>query len=228
MKRLSALIAATSLGLALVLGGPGDAWAQWRGGGWHGGGWHGGGWHGGGWHGGGWRGAGWRGGGWGWNRPGWNTGWRGGWAGGGWGWNRPGWNTGWRGGWAGGGWGWNRPYYGWRNAWWPVTAGLGLGWAATSPYWGSSWAWNDGWPYDSYYYGSTYGSPTYLGAYQAQPSYAYAQTAPLMTGRSVASGSIGMHCATSVKTCLLRNASYIGGGCSCRVTGGRARGAVTP
>ncbi len=46
--------------VALAAMAPGEAQAQWRGGGWRGGGWHGGGWHGGGysggWHGGGWRG----------------------------------------------------------------------------------------------------------------------------------------------------------------------------
>lgn len=203
MKRLYASIAAIVLGSAVVLGGSADAWAQWRGG-WHGAGWRGG-WGGMGWRG-GWGGAGWRGG---W-APGWRAGWGGvGWRGGGWGWNR-------------GGWGWNRGW-GWRNNWWPYATaagltGLGLGLAATSPYWG----WDYGWPYDSYYgpsYGYGYGtSPVYFGAYQA----------PVVTGRSVAAGGVGMHCATQVKTCLLRNASYVGGGCSCRVAGGRARGTVTP
>lgn len=190
MKRLWVLIAASSLGLALLLGTSGDASAQWRGG-WRGGGW------------GGWHGVGWR---------------------GGWGWNR---------GW-GGGWGWNRGW-GWRGGWWPAYAGLGgfgLGLAATSPYWGSGWGYGYGWPSSSYYaynwpYDSYYGS-NYYGAYQTRPYYAYAQTAPLVTGRSVATGSIGMHCATSARTCMLRNASYIGGGCSCRVPGGRAHGSVMP
>ncbi len=205
MRRLWAMIAVLGLGTVLLVSASSDALA-WRGG-WRGGGWHGGGWHGG-WGGVGWRGGGWRG-------AGWN---------GGWGWNR--------------GWGW------------PAAAGLGLGWAATSPYWGSGWGGGYGWPYSSYsygwpystysygwpydnYYGSSYargswGTPTYRGAYQARPAYSYAQTAPLVTGRSVAAGNIGMHCATSVKTCLLRNASYVGVGCSCRVTAGRARGAVVP
>lgn len=204
MRRFWIMIATIGLGSALLVGGVSDAWA-WRGGGWRGGGWHGGGWHGGGWRG-GWHGAGWRGG---WH----GVGWRGGW----------GWNRGW------GGWGWNRGW-GWRGGWWPAYAGLGLGWAATSPYWGSGWGWGYGWPSSSYYsyswpYDSYYGA---YGTYQPRPYYAYTQTAPLVTGRSVATGSIGMHCATSVKTCLLRNASYIGGGCSCKVSGGRARGTVTP
>ena len=51
-------------------------------------------------------------------------------------------------------------------------------------------------------------------------------TAPLVTGRSVAQE--GNSCTTPTKTCELRNASWIGNGCSCRVPGGRVRGSVTP
>ncbi len=53
-------------------------------------------------------------------------------------------------------------------------------------------------------------------------------TAPLMTGRSVATGQMGRMCSTPVKACELYQASYIGNGCSCRVTGGRSRGTVSP
>jgi hypothetical protein len=52
--------------------------------------------------------------------------------------------------------------------------------------------------------------------------------APLVTGRSVAAGQIGIYCATPAKTCELYHASYVGGGCSCRVPGGRSRGFVSP
>ena len=52
--------------------------------------------------------------------------------------------------------------------------------------------------------------------------------APLVTGRSVAAGQIGIYCATPAKTCELYHASYVGGGCSCRVPGGRSRGSVSP
>jgi hypothetical protein len=51
---------------------------------------------------------------------------------------------------------------------------------------------------------------------------------PLITGRSVTTGQMGNFCTTSVKTCELRHASYIGNGCSCRVIGGHARGTVAP
>ena len=53
-------------------------------------------------------------------------------------------------------------------------------------------------------------------------------TAPLVTGRSVATGGMGKMCSTPVKACELYHASYIGNGCSCRVTGGRSRGTVSP
>jgi hypothetical protein len=53
-------------------------------------------------------------------------------------------------------------------------------------------------------------------------------TAPLVTGRSVATGAMEKMCSTPVKACELYHASYIGNGCSCRVTGGRSRGTVSP
>lgn len=52
--------------------------------------------------------------------------------------------------------------------------------------------------------------------------------APLVTGRSVATGQLGIYCATPAKTCELYHASYVGGGCSCRVPGGRSWGSVSP
>ena len=41
-------------------------------------------------------------------------------------------------------------------------------------------------------------------------------------------GGIGGYCATPVRTCQLINAAPIGTGCSCQVSGGRARGVVSP
>jgi hypothetical protein len=57
---------------------------------------------------------------------------------------------------------------------------------------------------------------------------AEATTAPLMSGRSVATGEMGNYCTTPTKTCELYHGSWIGNGCSCRAPGGRARGSVTP
>jgi hypothetical protein len=51
--------------------------------------------------------------------------------------------------------------------------------------------------------------------------------APPVTGRSVATGLMGIYCATPAKTCELYHPSYVGGSCSCRVPGGHARGTVT-
>jgi hypothetical protein len=65
--------------------------------------------------------------------------------------------------------------------------------------------------------------PAGRAAYQAFGS----TPATLVTGRSVA-GQIGIYCATPAKTCELYHASYVGGGCSCRVPGGRSRGFVSP
>ncbi|WOJ89054.1 hypothetical protein RZS28_14765 [Methylocapsa polymorpha] len=71
------------------------------------------------------------------------------------------------------------------------------------------------------------------------PGYAYAplpvaplpivETAPLMTGRSVAveaGAGVGNYCATPVKTCRLYESAWLGTGCSCRVYGGYERGFV--
>ena len=52
---------------------------------------------------------------------------------------------------------------------------------------------------------------------------------PLVTGRSVAvNAQPGDACETPVRTCELREASFVGNGCSCKVAGGRARGSVIP
>jgi hypothetical protein len=60
------------------------------------------------------------------------------------------------------------------------------------------------------------------------------ETVPLTEGRSVATETVavtgvagsGNYCATPVKTCLLNEPGWLGTGCSCRVSGGRARGFV--
>ena len=80
-----------------------------------------------------------------------------------------------------------------------------------------------GWDYGYPDYAYDYGYPGY--DYSASPAYA---AAPLVTGRSVATGQMGNYCTTPVKTCELYHASYAGNSCSCQVSGGRARGSVTP
>jgi hypothetical protein len=126
---------------------------------------------------------------------------------------------GFHGGWGHGGWGGNRwGNRGWGGGW-PAYAGLGLGLG-----YGLS-AWDYGYPYD-YSYG--YGYPYDYGYGYPGYSAPYAAAAPLVTGRSVATGQLGNYCSTPAKTCELYHASYLGGGCSCRVPGGHARGSVTP
>jgi hypothetical protein len=169
----------------------------------------------------------------GWHRGNW--GWRGGmagWHGGNWGWRGGNWRPGnWA--WHGGNWGWRGHNWGWRNAWWwrnrgwgwggwwPAYAGLGLGLEWNYPCWNNYYdpfcAYGNGYPSYAYGYGYPYGY-----------GLAAATAAPLVTGRSVVTGRLGNFCTTSVKTCELRHASYLGGGCCCRVPGGRARGSVTP
>jgi hypothetical protein len=137
------------------------------------------------------------------------------------GWDRPGGS-----GWERPGWCWNRGR-GWR-AGWPANPALGLGRAAAPPFrsgYGlpspdpgvSSW----NWPV------STCFNPMICN--DRAPSYYFTYApAPVVTARSVAAGGNGMHCSTPVETCLLRQASHIGSGCSCKVAGNPVRGSVTP
>jgi hypothetical protein len=90
-------------------------------------------------------------------------------------------------------------------------------------------AWAQAYRYSPYGYAYDYGYPNnYAYGYGSPYNYAAAAaTAPLVTGRSVATGQMGMTCSTPIKACELYHASWVGNGCSCRVPGGRARGAVT-
>jgi hypothetical protein len=94
-----------------------------------------------------------------------------GWRGGGWGWRGAGWR-GARWGWAGSRWGWNR-------------------WGSNYPYYGSNY------PYYGYGYGYPYGYSAAALA-TAPVAAAAATTAPLVTGRSVATGQVPMgdYCTT--------------------------------
>lgn len=114
------------------------------------------------------------------------------------GWRHYGWHRGWHHGWH---YGWHRPGYNYAYGY-PYGYGLGTGLAATAA------------------------APLTLAAAAATAPLTLAAdaTAPLMTGRSVAAS--GNYCATPVKTCLLYEPGWVGTGCSCKVTGGRARGTV--
>ena len=108
-------------------------------------------------------------------------------------------------------------HYGWHPGW---HRGWHYGWHRG---WHNHYyAYGYGYPYN-YNYDSGYG--TGLGALVTAPlALGAAVTEPLMTGRSVATS--GNYCATSEKTCLLREPGWAGTGCSCKVQGGRARGTV--
>jgi hypothetical protein len=91
------------------------------------------------------------------------------------------------------------------------------------------------------YYGGRY--PNYGGYYGGYPYYGVG--AGLVTGgiigaaatypyyndpypayQTPVSSTVGGYCATSVRTCALTSAAPVGTGCSCRTSGGRARGTV--
>ncbi len=121
------------------------------------------------------------------------------------------------------------------GGWVPVHEDYARGWGSTRPFWwqdlgpspywgGTSFDSGAGWPYNTWY------GPATTYTYRVGPATPYdaAPPAPVVSGRSSADGSNGMHCSTPVKTCLLRQASSLGAGCFCKVTGGPARGSVTP
>jgi hypothetical protein len=136
------------------------------------------------------------------------------------------------------------------NYWYPYNyAYVGYGYPSNYLYnWGYPYNYPYGWYPSSYAYGYDYANPYALvtapidlvaapvtalarpvaAAAAAPVEVAATATAPLMTGRSVATGQMGKMCSTPVKTCELYHAAYVGDGCSCKVAGGHARGSVTP
>jgi hypothetical protein len=131
------------------------------------------------------------------------------------------------------------------NYGYPYAYGYGYGYPYDYAYgYPSSYAYGYGYPYaNSYGYANPFAIVTAPIAALTAPvtalttpvaeaaapfAVATSATAPLITGRSVATGQMGKMCSTPVKACELYQASYIGNGCSCRVTGGRSRGTVSP
>jgi hypothetical protein len=137
------------------------------------------------------------------------------------------------GGWGHGGWGhggWGRGGYGY-GGWGLAGLGLGLGLAGLDYGYGyPGYGYGYGYPYYGYPgYAYGYGYPGYDYGYPATGATGYySSAAPLVTGRSVATGHLGNYCSTPATTCELYHASWVGNGCSCRVPGGYARGTVTP
>lgn len=137
----------------------------------------------------------------------------------------------------------------WQDGGRPTYRPMGLGGWATWPNWaGTSWNWAHGWPNTTTYdwpYSDTGHAPAYVRGYKVTPTWIDAYTprpvpfyivplaapvvsTPIVSARSVATGSIGVHCATPVRICVLRQAGPIGGACSCKVTGSKASGSITP
>lgn len=143
--------------------------------------------------------------------------------------------------WYGGAWrgaGWRGA--GWYGGGWRGTAWRGAAWRAPGRYWGGYGYRRYGyWPYAgapfigglvlgglaaTYPRGYGYGYDDYPYAY---PYVVERYSAPVY--REVYTlGPIGAYCRTPVRTCRLIDPAEVGGGCSCRVQGGRVRGAVVP
>ncbi len=124
----------------------------------------------------------------------------------------------------------------WDSGWVPVYEDYARGWGSNRPFWwsdlgptpywgGTSFDSALGWPYNTRYGpASTY---TYRVA-PAAPGTAAMPAPVVVTGQNGVTEGIGIHCSTPAKTCVLRQASVLGAGCSCKATGGLSRGSVTP
>jgi len=116
---------------------------------------------------------------------------------------RPGWGGGWRGGWRGAGY-YPRPawggYYPYRRYW-----------GGYYPYWGAA---------------AGLATAAAIGAAAAYPAYDYYPAYPAYPAYEVVPAANGGQCSTAVKICTLYAPAPLGTGCSCRVPGGHARGAV--
>jgi hypothetical protein len=100
----------------------------------------------------------------------------------------------------------NRPGYGGR---YPYYGGR-------YPYYGSRYPYYGGWGAAGLATGAA------IGAAATYPYYNY----PYATYQTPVASADGGYCATSVRTCALASPAPVGTGCSCRTSGGRARGTV--
>jgi hypothetical protein len=101
------------------------------------------------------------------------------------------------------------PYYGRYYGRYPYYGGY-------YPYYGG-WGWGAG-----LVAGSVIGAAASAYPYYTDPYY----TDPYSTYQTPVSSAVGGYCATSVRTCALTSAAPVGTACSCRTSGGRARGTV--
>ena len=103
------------------------------------------------------------------------------------------------------------------------------------PYYGGRYPYYGGrYPYYGNYYGG-WGAGLAAGAvigaaatypYYNYPYSTYPYSTPYSTYQTPVASADGGYCATSVRTCALTSAAPVGTGCSCRTSGGRARGSV--
>jgi hypothetical protein len=113
------------------------------------------------------------------------------------------------------------------GGWVPIHEDYARGWGANrafwwsdlgpSPYWGgTSFDHSLGWPYDTWY------GPTTTYTYRVVPP------PTVVAARNVVTDGLGRHCFTTVKICVLKQASNLGADCACKVGASYARGAVSP
>jgi len=117
-------------------------------------------------------------------------------------------------------------YFGNRNDWRYGVRAPGS-WGGRYPYYGGRYPYY-GRYYGRYpYYGNYYGgwglaTGAVIGAAATYPYYNY----PYSTYQTPIASAEGGYCATPAVTCALTSTAPVGTGCSCRVSGGRARGTV--
>ncbi len=132
------------------------------------------------------------------------------------------------GGWHGGAW---RGGGGWRGihrGFYPGAAfrSGGFGWRGS---YGPRYRYGGGYPY--WGLGAAAATIGALATYPAYPDYYYPSypvypVYPAYPAYAVVPGGTGGSCSTPIKMCTLYERAPLGIGCSCRVPGGRARGAV--
>ncbi|MBM6580816.1 hypothetical protein ILT44_11535 [Microvirga sp. BT689] len=91
------------------------------------------------------------------------------------------------------------------------------------PYYGGRYPYYGGWGWGA----AGLATGAVIGAAATYPYYNYPySTYPYSTYQTPVASADGGYCATSVRTCALTSAAPVGTGCSCRTSGGRARGSV--
>lgn len=117
-------------------------------------------------------------------------------------------------------------YSGGRAPWVAPNAPLQPGLTPRPPRPGAGYAWRHRHRHWRPYYGAGFAAPYYFGGYPYDYGYGYGYGYDEVYGYPAEPGGYGQYCVTRVKTCRLIEPSIVGTGCSCRVTGGRARGVV--